>query len=225
MSQQPPPLTYTYNPQQITQRPENFFGDDMTFNVPQYGTGNQMAYTNVPTVFDEKLVAPEGYDDKIRENLMARRRKRAEGMKKRYEDWQAHPEKFKAMLDKRLSTAAIDPNDALKRYRQYAHDGNKLVKRTIGKGLPDAAERQRMKEEREARAVRMFGDKYTTPEDRAEAIRIGRRAYQAASGRARPPLTPQEKLARRQKEYLHMVYPNAIYPKNETIKQSLMNMK
>ena len=205
-----PPLTFTFDPRKRTARPTDFFGDAMEMEAPQFGAPTQIATANVPSVWGDGIEAPAGYNDKVRDNLIARRKKRQERALSRLQDLASHPEKFQAMLDKRLSTAAIDPKDAFERYRQYIHGDNKLVKRTIGKGLPSAAERQRMKEERAARALQIFGTKYPKPEDMAEAIRIGRKYYQAASGRARPPLSAEEKLKRQQKQYLHMVYPNAI---------------
>ena len=154
------PLTFTFNTNNRTARPTDFFGDAMEMEAPQFGAPTQIATANVPSVWGNGINAPAGYNDKVRDNLIARRKKRQERALNRLQDLASHPEKFQAMLDKKLSTAAIDPQDAFERYRRYIHGDKKLVKRTIGKGLPSAAERQRMKVEREARAAQIFGEKY-----------------------------------------------------------------
>ena len=123
-----PPLTFTFDPRNRTARPTTFFGNAMEMEAPQFGAPTQIATANVPSVWGDGIEAPAGYNDKIKENLIARRKKRQERALSRLQDLASHPEKFQAMLDKRLSTAAIDPKDAFERYRQYIHGDNKLVK-------------------------------------------------------------------------------------------------
>ena len=211
MSQKNPPKPFKYDLKKRTKRTAGWFGDKREMEAPDVDAPTFTLGT-LPTAWDEDIPEPEGYDQQVREVKLARRKKQLEALKK-------------ARLNpKPISTATIDPKHALELYNQYVHPDNKLVKRVIGAGLPSAAERKRRKEAKKKREDQLFAE-WDKPEDREAAIKLGRKMFAAATGRARPKLTPDQRVQRQAKQNLHIVYPNAIYTTDKNVRGYLKSMR